>query len=239
MYVHSKTGELGGVLIGTPAFAAYGNLLGIRFAGSSLRTQDVDIDQDPVVAVALLGDAEPSNVGEVLKTTRPPFLPIPALDPRKPSTSFSVRGKEMRVDFLTPMRGRLSEDPVYLPLFKVAAQPLRLLDYLIENPVQTTIFDRRQAVLVHLPDPARFAWHKLWVAQERAASFQNKARKDLLQASQLFEILLEDRPGDLLVAWQALRDHKKAISRVQRSLRHLPELLPKLEELVGERLALP
>ena len=225
---------LGGVLVGTPAFAAYGNLLGVRFADATLRTQDVDA-QDPVVAVALAGDAEPIDIGATLKSTVPPFLPIPGLDPRRPSTSFSV-GKEMRVDFLTPMRGRESEEPVYLPLFKVAAQPLRLLDYLVENAVQTVIFDRRHPVLVQIPDPARFAWHKLWVAQKREVAFQNKARKDLQQAGQLLELLLEDRPDDLVVAWRALASDPHAAARILRSLRQLPELLPRLEELLGEKL---
>lgn len=233
LLAEARVFQLGGVLIGTPAFAAYGNLLGVRFGDAALRTQDVDIAQDPVIAVSLSGDAEPANLGETLKSSVPPFLPIPGLDPRRPSTSFSVRGKELRVDFLTPMRGRESEVPVYLPLFKVAAQPLRLLDYLVENPVQTAIFDRRQAVLVQVPDPARFAWHKLWTAQARSVAFHNKAGKDLLQARQLLELLLGERPDDLLVAWQALSKHPKAVAKVRKSLLRMEELQPRLEELIG------
>lgn len=239
LLAEARVFQLGGVLIGTPAFAAYGNLLGFRFADASLRTQDVDIAQDPAIAVALVGDAEPADVGQTLKEAVPPFLPIPALDSRKASTSFSVRGKEMRVDFLTPLRGRLSEDPVYLPLFQVAAQPLRLLDYLVENPVQAAIFDRRQAVLVQLPDPARFAWHKLWTAQVRAVGFQNKVRKDLAQARQILEVLLEDRPDDLAIAWRALAEHPKAVAKVRKSLGQMPDLLPRLEAALGEKLGPP
>jgi hypothetical protein len=237
LLAEARVFHLGGVLVGTPAFAAYGNLLGVRFEEASLRTLDIDIAQDPAIAVALAGDTEPASVPAVLESSVPPFLPIPGLDPRKPSTSFSVRGKELRVDFLTPLRGKDRADPIYLPLFKVAAQPLRLLDYLIENPVQAAIFDRRQAVLVQVPDPARFAWHKLWVAQSRAVVFQNKARKDLLQARQLLAVLREDRPDDLAVAWQALSPHPKAIAKIRRSLAKLPEIVPGLEELVGEKLS--
>lgn len=225
--------QLGGVLIGTPAFAACGNLLGVRFEDATLRTLDVDIAQDPDLAVALVGPAEPADLAEQLRSLDPPYLPIPALDSRKPSTSFSVRGKELRVDFLTPLRGRASEDPVYLPLFRVAAQPLRLLDYLVENPVQTTIFDRRHAVLVQIPDPARFAWHKLWTAQVRAVGFQNKARKDILQAVRLLEVLLEDRPDDVKLAWEALRKHPKAAERAQKSLATAPELALRLKDLIA------
>lgn len=232
----ARTFQLGGVLVGTPAFAAYGNLLGVRFSDANLRTQDVDIAQDPAIAIALAGDAEPASLGEALEASVPPFLPIPGLDPRRPSTSFSVRGKELRVDFLTPMRGRESEAPIYLPLFKVAAQPLRMLDYLIENPIQAAIFDRREAVLVQVPDPARFAWHKLWTAQVRAVAFQNKSGKDLLQAGQLIEVLLEDRPDDLAEAWKAIAGRTGVVAKVRRSLAKLPELVPRLESLVNETL---
>lgn len=236
LLAETRVFRLGGVLVGTPAFAAYGNLLGYRFADQALRTQDVDIAQDPRVALALAGDEEPTDVGQTLRNADPPFLPIPALEVRRASTSFSVRGRELRVDFLTPLRGKASEEPVYLPLFKVAAQPLRLLDYLVEGPAQAAIFDRRRAVLVQVPDPARFAWHKLWVAHQRGVSFQNKARKDVLQAAQLLELLLEDRPDDVKLAWQALRGRSGVLRHVFRSLGQLPGLRSRLANLLGENL---
>lgn len=52
-------------------------------------------------------------------------------------------------------------------------------------------------VLVNVPSPARFAIHKLLVAQDRPAAFQPKARKDLVQAALLIDALDELRPGDV------------------------------------------
>lgn len=232
MLAEARVFALGGVLIGTPAFAAFGNLLGFRFADSTLRTQDVDIAQDPQIAVALAGDTDPSDVSATLARAEPPFLPIPGLDPRTPSTSWSVRGREMRVDFLTPLRGKPSEKPIYLPLFKLAAFPLRLLDYLIEGAISSVIFDRRRAVLVNLPDPARFAWHKLWTAEQRGPGFQAKVRKDLWQANQLFEVLLEDRPEDLVAARLVLKGQAGVEKALERSLAKLdPSLVARLRGL--------
>ena len=61
-----------------------------------------------------------------------------------------------------------------------------------------------EGVLVNLPNPARFAFHKLIISRERAAALQVKAAKDLSQASALFSVLAEDRPGDILLAYEAI-----------------------------------
>jgi hypothetical protein len=54
--------------------------------------------------------------------------------------------------------------------------------------------------LVKVPQPARFALHKLIVSQERSATSGDKKLKDLAQASALITLLREDRPGDIDVA---------------------------------------
>ena len=96
--------RLGGVLVGTQAFRSYANILGVRFDQGALRTEDVDVAHDPAIAVAVAEDAAPTNVEEALKQADPRFFAVPGLDPGKPSTSFKVRGRDLRVDFLTPLR---------------------------------------------------------------------------------------------------------------------------------------
>ncbi|HAF96477.1 MAG TPA: hypothetical protein DCG50_10595 [Elusimicrobia bacterium] len=59
-------------------------------------------------------------------------------------------------------------------------------------------------ILVSLPNPARFAFHKLIISRERAAAMQAKVQKDLAQAAALFSVLAEDRPGDILLAYEAI-----------------------------------
>jgi len=229
--------RMGGVLVGTQAFRAYGNLLGVRFAAASLRTQDVDIAQDPAVGIALAAESNPLNLDASLRDSGLGFFPVPGLDPRQPSTSFKIRGREMRVDFLTPLLGRDRSEPVYLPAFGVSASPLRFLDYLIESPTEAVVVGGN-GVLVHLPDPARFALHKLWISARRPVSEQTKAAKDLHQAGDLLDLLLDDRPDDIRMAWEAFArrpDAANAAGTVRAAIRRLPaELQARLEEGLPE-----
>ncbi|MFL6235112.1 MAG: GSU2403 family nucleotidyltransferase fold protein [Thermoanaerobaculia bacterium] len=201
--------RMGGILVGTQAFSAYGNMLGVRFEQQALRTQDIDI------GIALSVKTEPLNVERSLNGSV--------------STSFKIRGRDLRVDFLTPLLGRDSEEPVFLPALGVAAHPLRFLDYLIESPAQAAIVGL-DGILVNVPDPARFALHKLLISQRRPVSEQTKAAKDLRQAGALIEVLLQDRPGDLPIAWEALHHSPAAVKAVRAAIDRLPvELKGRLE----------
>jgi hypothetical protein len=192
----------GAVLIGTHAFGCYGNMLGVRLAHRSVRTADVDLLHDPRIALALDPAAERLELPEALRDADPDFLAVPPLDPRDPSTSFKVRGRELRVDFLTPATARTGSVTL-IPRLGIAAQPLPHLGYLLDGTSQAVVlYD--EGVLVNVADPARFALHKLWLATDRPAARQTKARKDRLQATTLVEILEEDRHRDLIVAWQDL-----------------------------------
>jgi hypothetical protein len=204
----------GAVVVGTQAYRTYGNMLGVRLPAQALRTQDVDIAQAFAISIAAAVEPAP-EVEKGLAVLG--LLPVPGLDPRHPSTSFSVRGRELRVDFLTPARGAREEGPVMLPSLGVAAQPLRLLDYLIQGPTPAVMLARRPALL-RVPRPARFALHKLWTAAQRPVSEQVKAQKDRRQAASLLEVLAADRPDDIHEALRALAPHRRARTVVAREL---------------------
>ena len=191
--------RLGGVLVGTQAFRVLGNVLGVRWASGSLQTQDVDIAAEMELAVAV-PNVEADLPG-ALESLEMGFLPVPPLNPRHPSTSFKVRGRALRVDLLTPAVPGSTGAPVYIPRFKAAARPVPLLSFLMGEPVRAAVV-AAEGVLVNVPSPARFAFHKLWVSRRRDVTIQAKAAKDLLQAQQILEVLVEDRPGDLAMAWQ-------------------------------------
>ena len=55
-------------------------------------------------------------------------------------------------------------------------------------------------ILVNVPDPVRYAWHKLIVAER--GTVHEKVPKDLVQAETLFEVLVEDRPDDVRDMWE-------------------------------------
>lgn len=187
-----------GVLVGTHAYVVIGNLLGVKWTGASLITQDIDIAAEAGISVAFTDSG--TDLPGVLEGLEMGFLPVPHLDARKPSTSFKIRGKGLRVDLLTPLRGRRASGPLTLRRFNAAAQPLPFLDFLIERPVRGVIVDGG-GVLVRVPDPARFGLHKLIVSGEREATSHVKREKDLRQAVQVLSVLLEERPGDIGVAW--------------------------------------
>jgi hypothetical protein len=212
----------GGVLVGTNAFVVHGNLLGIHWY-SSLRTHDVDIAADASLGVAVPGIK--ADVPSALENLEMGFLPVPGLDPTSPSTSVKVRGQSLRVDLLTSVTTARSH-PVILPRFAAAAQPLRFLDYLLESPIRAAVINGG-VVAVNVPDAARFALHKLIVAGERPAVMQTKREKDLSQAAQMIETLHTDRPGDLVLAWEALVVRGESwVRRVTKSVSALDRISP-------------
>ena len=192
--------RLGAVLVGTHAYLALGNVLGVRWK-SSLRTQDIDLAAMRALQVAV--PQTEVDLPMTLDSLNMGFLPVPGLRPKSPQTSFKVRGQTLRVDLLTPAQGARDGRPVLIPRLNAAAQPLELLDYLLEAPVAIPLVNGG-ATLVNVPDPARFALHKLILTGRRPVAEQSKAGKDRQQAMELIEVLQEDRPGDLALAAEAL-----------------------------------
>lgn len=192
--------RVGGVLVGTRAFACIGNLLGVRWDETTLGTQDVDIAAERNVSIAVPNLT--ADIPKALESLSMGFFPIPRLNPRHPSTSFAIRKSPLRVDLLTPKTGA-GEDPVYIPRLKAAAQPLSFLGYLLEDPIPGAVLDG-DAVQVLIPQPLRFALHKLIVSQSRDVTAGAKAHKDLYQAHQILAYFREERPSDIEPAWKNL-----------------------------------
>ncbi|MBY5666301.1 hypothetical protein HFO35_35490 [Rhizobium leguminosarum] len=101
------------------------------------------------------------------------------------------------VEFLTSNRGSddYIDQPAKMPaLGGASADPLRFLDFLIREPVRTMLL-HRSGVPVVVPDPSRYAVHKLIVASRRHTDGQGPAKreKDVRQAALLFEALQQTR----------------------------------------------
>lgn len=221
--------KLGGVLVGTQAFLVLGNLLGVRWEGAASRTEDVDVGATRQMEVAV-PELE-ADLPRVLEALDMGFLPVPGFSPDAPSTSFKVRGKGLRVDLVTPARDGAS-GPVPIPRLKAAAAPVRYLELLLEAPQPAAVV-AGVGILVNVPEPARFAVHKLLVAQDRPATFQAKAKKDVVQAAHLIDALAELRPGDLALARKAVAAKGK---RWRAALARGLELLAKHAPRARERL---
>ena len=192
--------EAGAVIVGTHAFLHIGNMLCVQWARGMGQTEDIDIARERTIAVA--SPPVETDIRETLLKADKGVLAVPALDSRQPSTRFSLRNRRLTVSLLTPMRGRPSSKPVILKGLNAAAEPVRFLDYLIEDS-QPAAVPAGAGLLVRIPDPARFALHKLVVSQRRSAAFAAKSRKDLAQAAAVLDVLKDLRPGDIDLAGDA------------------------------------
>ena len=210
---------VGGVLVGSHAFAQLANTLGVVWEQATMRTKEFDIGHGHRVAVP---DVR-VDLEEALKTANKDFIPVPALNRKHPSTTFSLRNRDLSVTLLTPMHGKPDSSPRQVSALRAMAEPVRFLDYILED-VQPAAVTVRNGILVNVPAPARFALHKLVVSQRRAPAFETKAKKDVVQAQAVLDVLLEDRPGDILVAAEAAEKMpRKFISQLRAGLERVEE----------------
>lgn len=176
--------QRGVVLVGTAAYQCYPPLVGHMMPTGSDMTQDADF---ATADLAVTGDVEGETLEAILRRADPTFTGIPELDPRAfPSRFTTTTG--FRVDVLTPRRRREDSHPMPLRNLRAGAAPLQHLDWLIADAVSAVAL-HGAGVRVRLPQPARYAVHKLVVAQRREGAQAAKRQKDLIQARALFEAL--------------------------------------------------
>ncbi|BFM15187.1 GSU2403 family nucleotidyltransferase fold protein [Maricurvus nonylphenolicus] len=192
--------QVGGVLIGTPAFRTLGASMGVKWE-QQYSTSDIDIGINGQFPL-LIPSVPKVSLSTAIQESQLGFVPIPMLNRKHPSTSFKLRGGEYSVELLTPEIGKPKEGPTYIEAIDSYAHNLRFLDYLLED-IQPAVVLFGTGVLVNIPDPARFAFHKLVVSQRRGSHEVAKSRKDIDQARQIIEVLLGSRPGSLEVAHDA------------------------------------
>ena len=211
----------GGVLVGTHAFQAYANMLGVQWSNHA-RTQDIDLARESRLPIALPTASLDVTLKDSLLESGMGFLEVPTLNRKAPSTSFRIRGKALSVDLLTPMVGSHSA-PVPIPGLGAYAEPMRYIEYLLEE-TQLAVLLYRHGILVHLPNPARYALHKLVTSQRRPSAFATKSSKDIAQANALLEVLCQDRPGDVILAHEAaLNMGKKFLPALESAIAQLDE----------------
>jgi len=224
------TFRLGGVLVGTTAFRLYEGELGLRLSlDQTAMTNDIDIASFEKLSLALGDTVEPS-LNEVLGKFG--FAPVPTTD-RNRVWRWRQAKTETMVEFLTPSFEE-EEGIRDLPALGVSAQSLHHLNYLIADPLHAAAV-YREGILLKLPRPERYAIHKLIVSGRRKDGPDSlKARKDLLQAELLIEILSEDRPADLADAYSdAMSRGPRWRELIERSLVRSPAAREGIERSVA------
>lgn len=194
---HAGLFKAGAVLVGTAAYLVSEPLVGARLPASTLMTGDLDL---ATASVALTAEP-PERLEIILRRADPTFEGVPQLRARAPPSRFRNASGYL-VDLVTPTRTREDSNPVALTALNAGAAPLQYLAWLIDGSVRTVALSGA-GVLVNVPQPARYAVHKLILAQRRDASGRLKRAKDLDQAKALIEVL---RAHDPFALEDALND---------------------------------
>lgn len=222
----------GGVLIGTHAFAVMGNLLGVRWTAGD-RTLDVDFAHaGKNISVALPTDMEIS-VHSAIESLEMGFLPIREFSGKTGAQYRNPVDPELRIDFCTPAVG--SDQPVAMASLGIALEPLKFMEFSLEATTQGVAFSAGGACVVNIPDPARFAIHKLIVFGERPIAERVKSNKDVEQAAALVEWHLDvQREEAIRAAWDDALSRgpgwqRRAEQGRAELLRRHPQLAPAFE----------
>jgi hypothetical protein len=185
-------------LVGSHAYGALLNELGI--IAPAYKTQDLDLARAQPLAIALPGE---SSLRSLLNETGLNFVPIPGMPSHRPSSSFKLPGAEaLAVDLLVP--GRRTGELIAVAELRAYAQAIPLLDFLINDAIESVALSPNQVIPIRVPSPERFLLHKIFSSQSRRSTDRDKIRKDLSQAAVLAAALEEETPGRLQDAFKAM-----------------------------------
>lgn len=190
----------GGILIGTHAFLAIGNMLGVKWH-EGRATLDVDFAHaGPNISVALPANLQ-IDVHSALTSLEMGLLPIAQFNGLAGAQYRNPADQELRVDFVTSMTR--DGKSITIPNLNIALEPLKFMEFSLEQTTQGVIFSNQGACVVNLPAPERFAIHKLIVYGERPIKERAKSKKDLLQSASLVSYFLtQGLASQFNTAWQ-------------------------------------
>jgi len=223
----------GGTLIGSHAYGALLNQLGVHAA--AYRTEDIDIARSEPLAFDPAPDA---SFLEMLRGSGVDFVEAPRINVREPSTAFKQAGRSrFHVDLLVPSAGR-DFRVVPVPELKAHATGLPFLRYLLAETRRVALIAREGCCGIRVPEPQRMALHKLLIAQLRSTT-SSKSAKDLDQGCVLLAVVGDsDEQAVVEAATQvpvSARRHVLAlVSEVRKRLGgHHPRALEAFNEAVS------
>lgn len=224
----------GATLVGSHAFGILLNQMGLQ--ADAYATEDIDVARREALAFETLPD---KPFIDMLRDSGIPFVEVPQLDVRQPSTSFKQRGKSrFHVDLLVPSpNDEIGLAPV--PELQAHATTLPYLAYLLGRTQMSTLMASEGLCPVRVPVAERFAIHKMMVSQLRT-NREAKSGKDLYQAAVLIAALGDLYPGAIEAAVDeapvsARRYLQKALPLVMQQLEAHPRAAEELEDAVQRK----
>jgi len=202
------------VLVGTLAYMAWLNELGVRAVSS--RSQDIDLARRHALRLA----TPFSSLATVQAANRGSSVIPGGLSPSALSNAVKRPGREgLQTDILT---SGMELGGVHLPQLDWHAQAVPYFDYLLTSPRQVALLAGGHCVPVNAPAPERMAWRKLY-SSTRRGSDTPKAEKDLRQAATLLAVLVERDNLNLSMSSRAVPE--KVLGAARQRLPSLQSLL--------------
>jgi hypothetical protein len=217
----------GGILVGTHAYLAYQNHFGLRWTGGDT-TVDLDFAHPGKnVSVAMPSDIE-VDTPSAIDSLKMGFLPV-----NEGTRYVKPDEPDFDLDFLTS-RHRGRDAPVVVPQLRLTLQPLKFMEFPMENPMPLVLPASSGPIVANAPQPARYALSKLLVHAERRTSDPPKSAKDLEQAATLIDYLSRHQPEALQAAWDDLLSRGPGWrSRAKEGLKALARRHPGIECVIA------
>jgi len=128
-----------------------------------------------------------------------------------------LKHADLTIEFLVPERGRGSDTPYQIPKLKINAQPLRYLDFIVDN----TIAINFKGMRIKLAHPAAYALHKFIIFKRRRK--KDKHDRDIEGAMRVFgELIKQNKHKDIKKVFNKM--HKKWQQTVLENLNAIGEL---------------
>lgn len=171
-----------GVLVGNHAFAAIGDMLGLRWTGGG-DAMCADFARDEsYISIALSGECDiPDH--DAITSLEAGLLPARAFGVG--TNRRDRNATELRAQFATPPGE--PHEVSQTSSSRIELEPVNFVDLLLEGLSHGVVLAKAGACMVNLPDPARFAVHNLMVYGDESMpeSFTSIALLD--QAAALIE----------------------------------------------------
>lgn len=227
----------GGVLMGTHAFIAMGNMLGVHWSDRR-KTHDIgSADAGKNISLALPTHAA-TDVHDAITSLELGLLPGNSFAVGQGATYFYTKRGDLRIDVLT-VAGR--SDRIHRhDRLNVNLQPLKFMELSLEKTTQTVVISGENALVVNIPSPMRYALHKLIVMAEREVQLQTKIAKDAEQVASLVSYGFERIPYALQEAVEDLiRRGKGWRTRTVVGLKILADYHPEIAQQLKDVLRHP
>ncbi|MDR7299666.1 hypothetical protein J2X16_005036 [Pelomonas aquatica] len=146
----------GGVLVGSHAFVAMGDMLGLRWMdrGNAMSADFARIET--CISIALPLELEiPAH--DAITSLQAGLLPIRAFGGG--AQRLDLKAPELRVQLVTPTGGR--DGVSQASTLGIELKPVKFIALLLEDASHGVVFAKSGACMVNLPDPARLAVHNL------------------------------------------------------------------------------